>query len=1175
MHEVEHLVAHDRRQRRQPRAVGVARTAVRQRRRDRRRRRPRARGVPRAARTARSRPARSRARGCRGRSRRRCAHPRARSSRRPSTRGLPARSRPPRTCSIPSRACATRAAGSVSRADVEAHRVPADAADPRARVQVVARVRDAAAAPGARASRRTSRRARRAGPTNRSRARRPRRSGRDRDRASGGPDSISVTLEGPSAPAISRALAHRRADRSTPTKRPFRVRLGERHEVRAVAAADLEHRQRRAATAPASPWSVAIAKRRPGSLSVVRPADVRDRLVRVAQVGVDRCGRRGHRFASVPCGSGFSRRFPPHAQPRRARPTTARGHPRARRAAACPTRDGPAEAPPGRHVELVERDQRHVEQPVEPQHDRRDGTPAARFDAIQWSRSAGAVITVPEPISPLGGTPSRTMNARLPGSIARKRPHDHSVSKCPRRASVRMSSASDGQFQSFGLKAKRCVVIRGRRPAEADPGGRWLWVRLQPDASGEPVCYLPMRVGSPDTIAKRAAAVGDRGDRRGVVHVGEVASASLARRATGHAGTRRRRATTRTTARATACPANLDAIPDAVAARSSRCIASPIGRTRCSAATTCRRPRCGRTGARHRVVVRPQVPRREDVDRRDLRHVRDDRRAPDAAAAVVCARHQRRDGQERRRARQRPRPVPARPRHRPVVRRGAPDRHRAEGQRRGRGRGDHSRATPALVGRRAAAAGRRRRRDGAAGAAAARRRRAVAGRARRRRLRRAARARSRASPMRRTSSRTCRTSSPPREVEPQGARRSTGCSASTSARTPTRDEARARRRPPRAARSASRPRSRRIEARCGTRAPCRVVNPVARAAFVIIGERRRTRDSRVRAAAIVHANEIAHAPLAPPSLLAARSRCLAARPSRRRARSSPSKSSAAPAPRSPSRSSRSRTSRTWPLGISGIVGADLDAQRASSGWSTTPASSPRPARAEDVRSATWRARGADAVVVGSMRPLPDGRVEVRFALVDVVKQAQLAAMTLHRHAGAVPRHRAQDRRRHLRKAHRRRRRVLDAHRLHHQAGHALPAASSPTPTAAIRRRSSPRTSRCCRRAGRPTARASRTCRSRTRSPSSTCRSLATGQRQVVANFRGSNSAPAWSPDGRRLAVTLTKDGGSQLFLINADGSGVQRLLTFAGHRHRGHRSRRTAVRSCSRPIAAARRRSTG
>jgi len=51
-------------------------------------------------------------------------------------------------------------------------------------------------------------------------------------------------------------------------------------------------------------------------------------------------------------------------------------------------------------------------------------------------------------------------------------------------------------------------------------------------------------------------------------------------------------------------------------------------------------------------------------------------------------------------------------------------------------------------------------------------------------------------------------------------------------------------------------------------------------------------------------------------------------------------------------------------------------------------------------------------------------------------------------------------------------------------------------------------------------------------------SLTTGQRRAVANFSGSNSAPAWSPDGRRLAVVLTKDGGSQMNLINADGNGA-------------------------------------
>ena len=56
-------------------------------------------------------------------------------------------------------------------------------------------------------------------------------------------------------------------------------------------------------------------------------------------------------------------------------------------------------------------------------------------------------------------------------------------------------------------------------------------------------------------------------------------------------------------------------------------------------------------------------------------------------------------------------------------------------------------------------------------------------------------------------------------------------------------------------------------------------------------------------------------------------------------------------------------------------------------------------------------------------------------------------------------------------------------------------------------------------------------------------SLLDGKRTAAANFRGSNSAPAWSPDGRALAVVLSVDGGSQIFLINADGTGARRRLT--------------------------------
>ncbi len=55
--------------------------------------------------------------------------------------------------------------------------------------------------------------------------------------------------------------------------------------------------------------------------------------------------------------------------------------------------------------------------------------------------------------------------------------------------------------------------------------------------------------------------------------------------------------------------------------------------------------------------------------------------------------------------------------------------------------------------------------------------------------------------------------------------------------------------------------------------------------------------------------------------------------------------------------------------------------------------------------------------------------------------------------------------------------------------------------------------------------------------------LATGQRKAVANFKGSNSAPAWSPDDRSLAVALTLEGQSQIYSIASDGNGTPRRLT--------------------------------
>jgi TolB protein len=53
--------------------------------------------------------------------------------------------------------------------------------------------------------------------------------------------------------------------------------------------------------------------------------------------------------------------------------------------------------------------------------------------------------------------------------------------------------------------------------------------------------------------------------------------------------------------------------------------------------------------------------------------------------------------------------------------------------------------------------------------------------------------------------------------------------------------------------------------------------------------------------------------------------------------------------------------------------------------------------------------------------------------------------------------------------------------------------------------------------------------------------LETGERKAIAKYPGLNSSAAVSPDGRRVALILSKAGSPDLYVCNADGSNLKQL----------------------------------
>ena len=193
----------------------------------------------------------------------------------------------------------------------------------------------------------------------------------------------------------------------------------------------------------------------------------------------------------------------------------------------------------------------------------------------------------------------------------------------------------------------------------------------------------------------------------------------------------------------------------------------------------------------------------------------------------------------------------------------------------------------------------------------------------------------------------------------------------------------------------------------------------------------------------------------------------------------------------------------------------------------------------------WKIRGADALAIGNVAVLPNGRIEARFRLLDVLKQTELVGQAVsvsesqlraigHRIADLIFEKLIGDKGVFST-------RIAYVNRIGKNY-RLIVADSDGYNEQAVLTRNEPIMSP----AWSPDASHLAYVSFENGHAAVYVQSLYTHQRALVADFRGSNSAPAWAPDGKQLAVVLSRDGSSQIHLIRPDGSDLRRIVFSGG-----------------------------